>query len=1105
MLNALIDWSLRNRFLVLIGVAIFACAGLYALPELPIDAFPDTTPVQVQINTTAPGLAPVQVEKQITFPVEQAISGLPRLTQVRSLSRFGLSQVTVVFADGTDIYFARQQVNERLNAVELPEGIGRPKMGPISTGLGEVYHYLVRDRDPKKETDPMRLRTVQDWVIRPSMRTVSGSAEINSWGGLERQYQVRIDPKRLLEYDLTFDQVTEAVRKSNLDVGGGYIEQSGASYLVRGLGRTNDVASIRRIVVATPRDGVPITVGDVAEVAIGHDLPSGGVTADGKGEVVLGLGFMLMGENSHDVTSRFKDKMTKVKKSVPADVEVAPVYDRTELVDLVIATVRSNLFEGGLLVVAVLFLFLGNLRAGLIVALAIPLSMLFAFSGMLRFGIAGSLLSLGAIDFGLVVDSSVVMIENCVRHMAHPSNADMRKSQLAIVRDAAVEVRGPTLFGELIILIVYLPVLTLEGVAGKMFRPMALTVIFALLGSMVLSLTLMPVLASLLLGVKFPRWLLWALLAALAALAWWLLPWGLAPAPTVVLVGRWIMVVLLVLLIVLLLPARIQDQDPWLVRLLRFAYRPVLRLALRNGLAVLVGACAVLLFGVLVFRSLGWEFVPRLNEGSFVLSIMRLPDTSIEEAMRRNSGMEKMLLEEFPDEVEHVWSRCGTAEVATDPMGPEETDMFITLKPRDQWTKAKTQDELKKQIRQLFEPLPGQKVTIDQPINQRTDEMTSGVRAAVAVKIFGDDYAVLLDKAEDIEKILKATRGSKDVTIEQVTGLPVLDVKLQQEELARYGLSSRMVLERIEALGGKPVGDVLVGALRFPLAVRLPRGMRRDPAAFANLLITAPSGEQVPLSRLAEVKRVEGPSKVLREWGQRLVVVKCNIEDRDTEGFVQEARQRIVREIEPELPPRYRIEFGGQFEYLQKARQRLILVVPAALLLIAVLLYLSFRRIVDVVLVFITGVFFSSVGGVVALWLREMPLSVSAGVGFIALFGVSVLNSMVLATFIRQLVAHGTPMDQAIQAAALTRLRPVLMTALVASLGFVPMALSTGVGAEVQRPLATVVIGGVISSTALTLVVLPVLYHFFGPRRGEVQEENGLTVPPAEGITAIGH
>jgi cobalt-zinc-cadmium resistance protein CzcA len=625
-----------------------------------------------------------------------------------------------------------------------------------------------------------------------------------------------------------------------------------------------------------------------------------------------------------------------------------------------------------------------------------------------------------------VVDSSVVMIENCVRHLSHPTTAEEKKSRLDVVRDAAIEVRGPTLFGELIILIVYLPILTLEGVAGKLFRPMALTVIFALVGSMVLSLTLMPVLAS------------------------------------------------------LLLPRRMSEKEPWIVRLARVLYAPLLRLSLRNGLAVLGVTLAALVAGVMIARGLGAEFVPRLSEGAFALNVLRLPGTDLEEAIRYNTRMEQLLLQKFPDEVENIWSRCGTAEVATDPMGPEETDMFITLKPRGEWTRAATQEELKNEIRKVFKELPGQVVSFSQPIEQRVNEMTSGARSDVVVKLFGDDFTMLLDRAEDIERILKDVGGSTEVQTEVITGLPMLEIKLRQQELAHYGLSARAVLDRVEALGGKGLGDVIEGQFRFPLALRLPRGMRNDPQGVANLLVTTASGEQVPLSRLADVKLIEGPSKIQREWGQRRIIVQCNVKDRDVSSFVTEARKRVQGEVE--LPSgRYRIEWGGQYEILQRTQNRLALVVPVALMLIFTLLYVSYQRLIDVVLVF-TAVPFACVGGVAALWLRELPFSISAGVGFIALSGVSVLNSMVLVTFIRQLLGKGVLLDQAIEQAALTRLRPVLMTALVASLGFVPMALSQGVGAEVQRPLATVVIGGVISSTMLTLIVLPVLYHYFGPR-----------------------
>ncbi|HTU91415.1 MAG TPA: CusA/CzcA family heavy metal efflux RND transporter [Gemmataceae bacterium] len=1041
MLNVVIDWSLRNRFVVIACAVVFIALGSWSLMQLDIDAFPDTTPVQVQINTIAPGLAPEEVERQITFPVEQAINGLPRLQQLRSISKFGLSQVVVVFADGTDIYFARQMVNERLSIAKIPEGMPRPQMGPIATGLGEVYHYLaeikragsvsdglsVAHASGSSENELTRLRTVQDWIIKPALRTVPGTAEINGWGGYEKQYQVRINLDKLLHYGISFDRVMEAVRANNLVAGGGNIQQSGAMYPVRGLARTVNVDEIKNIIVGTPQPGVPVKVGDLAEVGIGHEIRLGGVTSQGKGEVVLGLCFMLMGENSHDVTDRLKTKIDDIKKTLPADVEVTPAYDRTLLVDQVIHTVTKNLFEGGLLVIAVLFIFLGNLRAGLIVASAIPISMLFAFCGMWRFGIAGSLLSLGAIDFGLMVDSSVVMVENVVRHLAH--DKDDSRSRLDIVRDAAIEVRGPTMFGELIIMIVYLPILTLEGVEGKLFRPMALTVIFALIGSLVLSLTLMPVLAS------------------------------------------------------LLLPRRLEENEAWLVRAARWLYAPVLRLSLRFGVAALLLTVASLAVGALLAVNLGGEAVPKLSEGSFVIGILRLPGTDLDESLRYNTRMEQMLLREFPDEIERIWSRCGTAEVATDPMGPEETDMFITLKPRQQWNKAATQAELADQIRNLIEDLPGQHTNVTQPIEQRMDEMTSGVKAQVAIKLFGDDFDTLKKTADKLADVLRKVPGNADVMVEQITGLPVLQIQVKQDELARYNVPARAVLDVIESIGGKPLGEVVEGQLRFPLAIRLPERWRASPEKVSALTLLTPSREYVPLSRLADLRVVEGPAKISREWNQRRITVQCNVTGRDLGGFVAEAQRRIAAEVK--LPRgRYRPEWAGEFENMQRAKKRLTIVVPLALGLIFALLYVTYNRLGDVFLVF-TGVPFASVGGVLALWARGLPFSISAGVGFIALSGVSVLNSMVLVTFIRQLCERGHSLDRAIEEAALTRLRPVLMTALVASLGFVPMALSTGVGAEVQRPLATVVIGGVLSSTLLTLLVLPVLYHFFGKgRRG---------------------
>jgi cobalt-zinc-cadmium resistance protein CzcA len=1024
MLNAVINWSLSHRFVVLLGFVAVIAVGVYALMHLEIDAFPDTTPVQVQINTVAPALSPEETEQQITFPVEQAISGLPKLENVRSISKFGLSQVVANFEDGTDIYFARQLIMERLSTVELPVGLPRPEMGPVSTGLGEVFHYVVTG----KGRDPMELRTIHDWVVKPALRTVKGTAEVNSWGGYEKQYQIRIDPRRLTKHSLTLDEVVEAVEKSNLNVGGGNISHSGTMLLVHGIARTTTLEEIRKIVISAT-SGVPIHLNDVADVEIGHEIRRGAVTADGKGEVVLGLGFMLMGENSHELTWRLKHKLEEIRPSLPEGVQIKTVYDRTELVDKVIETVRQNLFEGGLLVIAILFIFLGNLRAGLIVALAIPISMLFAFTGMWRFGIAGSLLSLGAIDFGLVVDSSVVMIENVVRHIAH---GDAGRDRIAVVRDAALEVRGPTMFGELIIMIVYLPILTLEGVEGKLFRPMALTVIFALIGSLILSLTLMPVLAS------------------------------------------------------LLLPKKMKEREPLLMRLILWVYQPVLRTVMRYRVAVALFAVGCLGFGFMVARGLGSEFVPRLSEGSIVINIVRLAGTDLEESIRYNTQIEKALLKAFPDEIEHVWTRIGTAEVATDPMGVELCDVFMTLRPRERWKKATSQSELVVAMQREIRDLPGQRPAFTQPIEMRLNEMISGVRSDVGIKLFGDDFATLTATGRDIEAVLKSIPGCADSSTEQITGQPVLQIRVRQEQLARYGIPAKAVMDLVESIGSKSLGEIVEGQLRFPLVIRLPEKFRESPDAIGSIQVNTAAGEQVPLSRLADITVVEGPSTITREWGQRRITVQCNVRGRDIGSFVTEAQRKMAEKIK--MPgPRYRIEWGGQFENYERARLRLMIVVPLALLLIFTLLYFTYGNFVDALRVF-TAAPFAAIGGVLMLWLRDMPFSISAGVGFVALSGVSVLNHMILISYVRQRLAAGVRLELAIEEAALCRLRPILMTTLVAALGFVPMAFSTGVGAEVQRPLATVVIGGVISSMLMSLIVLRVLYLFSrsAPARGPV-------------------
>ncbi len=1016
MINAIITWSLQHRWLVVAGAILLVIAGGAALSHLEIDAFPDTTPVQVQVNTVAPALGPEEVERQITFPVEQAIGGLPDLQNVRSVSKFGLSQVVITFADGTDIYFARQLVSERLSAVELPAGIGRPEMGPVSSGLGEVFHYIVTS-DTRDLTE---LRTIHDWVIKPALRSVPGVAEINTWGGYEKQYQVRIDPDKLVPYGLTYDEVLDAIEANNLNAGGGTISSGGSAIIVQGIGRVAGIEEIRNIVIRSEH-GVPVLVRDVADVEIGAEIRRGAVTYGGRGEALLGLGFMLMGENSHEVTSRLKTRLEELRAQLPAGVHVETVYDRTELVDQVLDTVRRNLFEGGLLVIAVLFMFLGNLRAGLIVAIAIPLSMLFASFGMLRFAIAGSLMSLGAIDFGLIVDSSVIQIENCVRHAAHDRT---RRRLVDVVRDAVIEVRRPTMFGELIIMLVYVPILTLEGIEGKLFRPMALTVIFALAGSLILSLTLMPVLAS------------------------------------------------------LVLPRKLKEREPILVRLARWMYAPVLGVVMRRPGVTVGFAVCVLAGATIIARGLGSEFVPRLWEGASVVTIARLAGTNIDESIRYNTRIEQVLLAEFPDEIRHAWGRIGTAEVATDPMGIELSDIFLSLHPREQWKRARTQPELVAEIQRTLRDMPGQKIALSQPIEMRLNELIAGVRGDVAVKVYGDDLHALTEAAGQVAEVIGAVPGAVDVGTEQITGQPVLQIRLKQEALARYGVSARTAMALIESLGSRHLGEVIEGELRFPLTARLPERFRHDPAAIGAMLVTMPGGQRIQLAQLASIEIVEGPSTITREWGQRRATVQVNVRGRDVGSFVAEARRAVAEKVK--LPgPRYRIEWGGQFENLERARRRLMFVVPGVLLLIFSLLYLTYHRFIDAARVF-TGVPFAAVGGVVALWMREMPFSISAAVGFIALSGVAVLGDMVLVSSVRQNLMRGLPLNDAVHAAAITRLRPVLMTSLVASLGFLPMALSTGMGAEVQRPLATVVIGGVLSSTALTLLVLPSIYLLVG-------------------------
>ncbi len=1015
MLTRILEWSLRHRLIVVLLWAGLVLGGAISLSRLPVDAFPDTTPVQVQVNTIAPALSPLEIERQVTRPVEWAISGLPGLIEVRSVSKFGYSQVTVTFKDAIGIYLARQVVFERLQSVELPAGIERPTLGPVATGLGEVFHYLVTG--PGKSI--AELRTAQDWIIKPQLQSVSGVAEVNSWGGDERQLHVVVDPLTLQRYELSLAELTQALEDNNANVGGGTLDQAGESSLIQGIGIATRAADIEDMVVAA-RDGVPILVRDVAVVVEGREIRRGAVTADGKGEVVLGLGFMLMGENSHDVTGRLRLRLDEISKSLPPGIEVETVYDRSTLVERVLGTVKTNLLEGALLVVAVLFAFLGNLRAGLVVAAAIPLSMLFAGNLMLRFGVAGSLMSLGAIDFGLIVDSSVIQIENVMRRLAEDP---VGRSRMDIVRDAVVEVRKPTMFGEFIIAIVYLPILTLEGIEGKLFRPMALTVIFALAGSMLLSLTLIPVLAS----------------------------WGL--------------------------PRRVAHGDNALVRGLQRAYRPALRVALDHPRIVIGVALLVLGNAAFLATRLGSEFVPRLREGALVINTVRLAGVSLDESVRYGTQIERALEEKFPDEIERVWTRSGSAEITTDPMGVELSDVFVTLRPRDAWKRAATQDELVKIMAEELSSMPGMRMIFTQPIEMRVNEMVAGIRADVGVKIFGDDFLTLKEKAREVEAVLRALPGAADVFTEQLTGQPAVEVVIDRKAIARQGLAAKDVLDVVEALGTRRVGAIQEGEMRFPIALRLEDRYRIDPESIAEILVTSDNGDSIPLGRLAEIRTTEGPSSINREWGRRRIVVQANVRGRDLGSFVEESKRAIAERVT--LPPGYFVRYGGQFEHLERARARLLIVVPVALALIFILLFFTYKRALDAIRVF-TGVPFAVVGGIVALWLRGMPFSISAAVGFVALSGVSVLGDMVLVSTIRQNLANGMALAESITDAAHRRLRPVLMTALVAGLGFLPMALNTGFGAEVQRPLATVVLGGVLSSTILTLLVLPVLYGMMG-------------------------
>ncbi|TDY32608.1 CusA/CzcA family heavy metal efflux RND transporter [Janthinobacterium sp. 75] len=1057
MFERLIRFAIDQRWLVMLAVAAMAGLGIYSYQKLPIDAVPDITNVQVQINTQSAGYSPLETEQRVTFPIETAMAGLPNLEQTRSLSRYGLSQVTVIFKDGTDIYFARQMINERLQEAKesLPAGI-TPKMGPVSTGLGEIYLWTVETQDGAKKPDgtpytPTDLREIQDWIIKPQLRNVTGVTEINAIGGYAKQYQVAPYPEKLAAYGISLQDVVTALERNNSNVGAGYIERQGEQLLIRAPGQVASKDDIGNIVVANVQ-GVAIRIRDVADVVLGRELRTGAATENGR-EVVLGTVFMLIGQNSRAVSQAVDKKMVEINRSLPKGVHAVTVYDRTVLVDKAINTVKKNLLEGAVLVIAILFLFLGNIRAALITAMVIPLAMLFTFTGMVQYHVSANLMSLGALDFGIIIDGAVVIVENCVRRLAHAQQKLGRpltlQERFHEVFAASQEARRPLLYGQLIIMVVYLPIFALTGVEGRMFTPMALTVVIALLGAMLLSITFIPAAVALFIGDK------------------------------------------------------VAEKENAIMRAAKRWYAPLLGKVMRNTPVVLTGAAvAVLLSGLLATR-MGSEFVPSLNEGDIAIQALRIPGTSLTQSLAMQQQLESKLMANHK-EIARVFARTGTAEIASDPMPPNISDGYIMLKPRDAWPQpTKSREQLLAEIEATATSLPGNNYEFSQPIQLRFNELISGVRSDVAVKLFGDDMAVLDSTAAKIAGVLGKIPGATEVKVEQTTGLPMLTVQIDREQTARYGLNIADVQSAIAtAIGGQEAGTLFQGDRRFDIVVRLPDSLRSDLEQLKRLPIALPVGAAaegrarfIPLGEVASLQVAPGPNQISREDGKRRIVVSANVRGRDIGSFVADATQQLQSQVA--IPPGYWTSWGGQFEQLQSATKRLELVVPVALALVFVLLFAMFGNVKDGLLVF-SGIPFALTGGIVALWLRDIPMSISAAVGFIALSGVAVLNGLVMIAYIRQLREQGMPLQEAIRAGAITRLRPVLMTALVASLGFVPMAIATGTGAEVQRPLATVVIGGILSSTALTLLVLPLLYRLAYRRQEEEEEEVGR-ISVAEG------
>ena len=1028
MIESILRLAIERRLLLLCFIFVIVGVGVWSYQKLPIDAVPDITNVQVQINTAAPGYSPLESEQRITYPVETALAGLPNLSYTRSLSRYGLSQVTVVFEEGTDIYFARNLINARLGAIKsvLPPGL-EPEMGPISTGLGEIFMYTVQAKSDARMANgepytATALREIQDWIIKPQLAQVKGVIEVNSIGGYNKQYHVMPDPTKLLLYKVSVEELVQALQANNDNRGAGYIERNGQQLLVRSPGQLATTEDIGNVII-TEHDSVPIKIKDVAEIAIGKELRTGAATRDGV-ETVLGTTMMLIGANSRTVAQDVASKLDNIQASLPEGVVAEAVYDRTSLVDKAVKTVSKNLLEGALLVIVVLFVLLGNIRAALITAAVIPLAMLMTITGMVKTGVSANLMSLGALDFGLIVDGAVIIVENCIRRLAeaqHQSGRQDLRERLNTVFEATSEVIRPSLFGVAIITIVYIPIFSLTGVEGKMFHPMAATVVMALISAMILSLTLVP--------------------AAVAVI----------------------------------MNGKISEKESVVISAAKSAYRPLLLAALKFRWLVVSGAGLLVAFSLWLATTLGSEFVPQLNEGDIALQALRIPGTGLEQSVEMQEVLEQRI-KAFP-EVDKVFARIGTPEVATDPMPPSIADIFVILKPRSVWAEpSKTKSELLEEIEEALWQLPGNNYEFTQPIQMRFNELISGVRADLGIKIFGDDLDQLTLTAKDILQVVSTVEGAADVRMEQVEGLPSLSVSPKRETLGRYGLNVIQLQDWIAAaIGGESAGVLYEGDRRFELIVRLPELLRRDIEGLKSLPVPLPNGDYVPLEEVASLTIAPSPAQISRENGKRRVVVTANVRGRDLGSFVSEVKKEIHEQAD--IPPGYWLDYGGTFEQLESASQRLSIVVPITLLVVLGILVMAFASIKDALIIF-SGVPLALTGGVLSLYLRDMPLSISAGIGFIALSGVAVLNGLVMLAFIRDLWHEKGDLILAVTEGAMIRLRPVLMTALVASLGFVPMALNTGTGAEVQRPLATVVIGGIISSTLLTLLVLPVLYHW---------------------------